>query len=192
MIKKFLVFVPFFGLGYLKIIRNKHRHIQYSLGCSPDSSLCLCIYFISLFILPNISNSHTPILEHMNTWRLDPSSSRGWFWISEPAVSTFQVLELQTCIPYSSTFTGFNWTFYVVIFPVLSYNISFTFKTFSRFHRICNTHLKLIQWYFLITLYCCFMDRTNNTLWYFYVLLSFLLQSDFLQDWNIPSPREVP
>ena len=56
---------PFVGLGYINM-ENKHGHIQYSLDCPPGSVLCLSISFVSLFLLPNFSNPHAPILECTN------------------------------------------------------------------------------------------------------------------------------
>lgn len=44
--------------------------IQFSLSCPPLTTLCLCISLISLFLLPNLSNPHAPIREHMNLLQL--------------------------------------------------------------------------------------------------------------------------
>lgn len=60
-------------LGFIKHMENKHRPIQYSLGYSPNSILCLCLFLLYVcFFLPNISNSHVPTLEHTNPLRPDP------------------------------------------------------------------------------------------------------------------------
>lgn len=53
-------------------MENKCKSIPYSLNCPPSSILCLCISFVSLFLLSNISNSHTPTLGHENTIKADP------------------------------------------------------------------------------------------------------------------------
>lgn len=55
---------PPFWTGVYKHIENKHEHIQCLLGSPLGSILCLCTCFVSLFILPNFSNSHAPTLEH--------------------------------------------------------------------------------------------------------------------------------
>lgn len=78
----FCFFLPL-GLKFIKHVENKHRPIQYSLGYSPNYILCLCLFFcMSVFFLPNISNSHIPALEHINPLRLDPnrchSNMRPW------------------------------------------------------------------------------------------------------------------
>lgn len=62
---------PPFKSGYLKTIGNKREQIQYSLVALLDPILCLCISFVSMSILTNISNAHAPTLEHTNLSRLD-------------------------------------------------------------------------------------------------------------------------
>lgn len=40
--------------------------IQDLLSCPPGTILCLCVPFLTLFLLPNVSNPHTPTLERRN------------------------------------------------------------------------------------------------------------------------------
>lgn len=44
-------FFPSFGLWYLKIIRDKHEQIQYSLACPPNAILCVCLLYLCSFYL---------------------------------------------------------------------------------------------------------------------------------------------
>lgn len=70
-------FLPFFRLGYLKIIRHKHGCIQYSLDCPLalyPMSLCFCISFSFMFLLPSIPNLCALILKHTNPLRMDPDT----------------------------------------------------------------------------------------------------------------------
>lgn len=64
----FCLFPPF-RLGCINIRKpNMGRFsTQYSLSCLPND-------YVSLFLLPNFSNPHTPTLELKNPSRLDPDS----------------------------------------------------------------------------------------------------------------------
>lgn len=51
--------------------------IQHLLSCPPSVVLCLCVSFLNLFFLPNISNLHVPTMEGMNLPCLGP-------WMKSP------------------------------------------------------------------------------------------------------------
>lgn len=72
MVKISFALFPCCLLGSLDIIRNKHRYIQYSMDYYSDTILCLCIAFVSLFVLPDKSNPHATTMEYMNPSSLDP------------------------------------------------------------------------------------------------------------------------
>lgn len=74
LLKQSFTFYPPFWIGVQKHMENKHRCIEYSLGCPPGSILCLCISFTSLSLIYNISNPHMPTLECVNPIETEPQS----------------------------------------------------------------------------------------------------------------------
>ena len=76
MLKQSFVFFPplYWGVkAYGKMANSELRaqnseelSIQYSLSCPPITILCLWDSFLSLLLLPTISNLHAPILECTN------------------------------------------------------------------------------------------------------------------------------
>ena len=77
MLKQSFAFSPvsYWGIKvYGKINRFRTQNLEFSmqdpLSCPPDTILCICDSLFSLFLLPYISNLHTPSLEHTNPpWR---------------------------------------------------------------------------------------------------------------------------
>ena len=78
MLKQSLSFFLPFVLGYKNVwkINGGKFNIQYSLNFPAGTILCLCVSFLSLFFLPNISNPHAPTLECMNLPWQDCSRSQ--------------------------------------------------------------------------------------------------------------------
>lgn len=72
--------------------------IRYPLSCFPGSILHLCVSFISLYLLPNISDSHAPTLEHTNPSWLDMYLG----WQRAPQNVTYDtcvwVYDVQVCV----------------------------------------------------------------------------------------------
>lgn len=50
----------------MRVNSEQKFSIQDLLSCPPGTILCLCVSFLSLFLLPNVSNPHAPSLECRN------------------------------------------------------------------------------------------------------------------------------
>lgn len=70
--QSFAFFPPFFGLGYISIWEMNAGISITLLDHPPSSILYLCIYFVSLFLLPNFSNPHDPTQECANLVKAIP------------------------------------------------------------------------------------------------------------------------
>ena len=66
---------------------GRELSIQYLLSCPPVTILCLCVSFLSLFLLPNISIPHAPTLELLGT-------CPGWIAAKLTAKDDLQQLDL--------------------------------------------------------------------------------------------------
>lgn len=62
------------------------------LNCPPDTMLCLCDSFLSLFLLSNSSNPHASTLEHTNPLWLGLQQSHYKVWLMTYDNPTWHVL----------------------------------------------------------------------------------------------------
>ena len=73
--QSFTFFPPPFGLGYISTWKINMGELSIHWVVLP-TLFCISDSFVSLFFLPNLSNPHSPTLEHTNPSRLDPDRCR--------------------------------------------------------------------------------------------------------------------
>lgn len=65
-LKQFCDFCPHFVVGYKSIWKITEDELRIQEECPIPAVLCLCVSFLSLLLLPDISHPHTPTLKCMN------------------------------------------------------------------------------------------------------------------------------